>query len=153
MLLELGGKNALIAFPDADLDGVSAAVVDGMNFTWCGQSCGSTSRVFVHAKIYDAVRKNLYKESPEIAAMSAEEVDELRRQLGDIKVRGANPVRPVFTWHHCGLPKPIMHSPHITVPALAARAPPTVPTLRRRASRGTCPSANSSRYRLMRNKQ
>jgi betaine-aldehyde dehydrogenase len=53
--LELGGKNALIAFHDADLDAVSAAVVDGMNFTWCGQSCGSTSRAFVHEKIYDAV--------------------------------------------------------------------------------------------------
>src|SRR2546423_7252795 len=52
--LELGGKNALIAFPDADLDAVSAAVVDGMNFTWCGPSCGSTSRAFVHEKIYDA---------------------------------------------------------------------------------------------------
>ena len=26
-----------------------------MNFTWCGQSCGSTSRAFVHAKIHDAV--------------------------------------------------------------------------------------------------
>jgi betaine-aldehyde dehydrogenase len=55
VLLELGGKNALIAYPDADLEGVSAAVVDGMNFTWCGQSCGSTSRAFVHADIYDAV--------------------------------------------------------------------------------------------------
>jgi betaine-aldehyde dehydrogenase len=55
VLLELGGKNALIAYPDADLDAVSAAVVDGMNFTWCGQSCGSTSRAFVHEKIYDAV--------------------------------------------------------------------------------------------------
>jgi betaine-aldehyde dehydrogenase len=55
VLLELGGKNALIAFADADLDAVSAAVVDGMNFTWCGQSCGSTSRAFIHEKIYDAV--------------------------------------------------------------------------------------------------
>jgi betaine-aldehyde dehydrogenase len=55
VLLELGGKNALIAFPDADLDAVAAAIVDGMNFTWCGQSCGSTSRAFVHANIYDAV--------------------------------------------------------------------------------------------------
>src|SRR5437763_8722827 len=55
VLLELGGKNALSAFPDADLEGVAAAIVDGMNFTWCGQSCGSTSRAFVHAKIYDAV--------------------------------------------------------------------------------------------------
>jgi len=55
LLLELGGKNALIAFADADADEVAAAAVAGMNFTWCGQSCGSTSRAFVHAAIYDAV--------------------------------------------------------------------------------------------------
>jgi betaine-aldehyde dehydrogenase len=55
VLLELGGKNALIAYPDADLEAVSAAVVDGMNFTWCGQSCGSTSRAFVHERIYAQV--------------------------------------------------------------------------------------------------
>jgi betaine-aldehyde dehydrogenase len=59
--LELGGKNALIAFPDADLDAVSAAVVDGMNFTWCGQSCGSTSRAFVHERIYDVVLERVQK--------------------------------------------------------------------------------------------
>jgi betaine-aldehyde dehydrogenase len=55
LLLELGGKNALIAYADADPDDVAAAAVGGMNFTWCGQSCGSTSRAFVHAAIYDAV--------------------------------------------------------------------------------------------------
>ena len=55
VLLELGGKNALIAFPDADPDAVAAAAVSGMNFTWCGQSCGSTSRAFLHADIHDAV--------------------------------------------------------------------------------------------------
>lgn len=55
VLLELGGKNALIAYPDADPDDVAAAVVAGMNFTWCGQSCGSTSRAFLHRDIYDAV--------------------------------------------------------------------------------------------------
>jgi betaine-aldehyde dehydrogenase len=55
VLLELGGKNALIAYPDADPDAVAAGVVGGMNFTWCGQSCGSTSRAFIHEKIYDAV--------------------------------------------------------------------------------------------------
>jgi betaine-aldehyde dehydrogenase len=55
VLLELGGKNALIAFPDADPDEVAQAVVAGMNFTWCGQSCGSTSRAFLHEAIHDAV--------------------------------------------------------------------------------------------------
>jgi len=55
VMLELGGKNALIAFADADPDEVAAGMVAGMNFTWCGQSCGSTSRAFIHASIYDAV--------------------------------------------------------------------------------------------------
>ena len=55
LLLELGGKNALIAYPDADPDEVAAGAVGGMNFTWCGQSCGSTSRAFVHRAIYDTV--------------------------------------------------------------------------------------------------
>ena len=30
-------------------------MIGGMNFTWCGQSCGSTSRAFIHEKIYEAV--------------------------------------------------------------------------------------------------
>ena len=47
-MLELGGKNALIAFADADPDAVAAGIVAGMNFAWCGQSCGSTSRAFLH---------------------------------------------------------------------------------------------------------
>jgi betaine-aldehyde dehydrogenase len=54
-LLELGGKNALLAFPDADIDKLVEGVVRGMNFTWAGQSCGSTSRVFLHDSHYDAV--------------------------------------------------------------------------------------------------
>src|SRR3989440_4145091 len=53
VMLELGGKNALIAYPDADADEVASAVVAGMNFTWCGQSCGSTSRAFIHQGSYD----------------------------------------------------------------------------------------------------
>jgi betaine-aldehyde dehydrogenase len=54
--LELGGKNALIAYPDADPRKVAAAAVEGMNFAWtAGQSCGSTTRIFLHQKIHDAV--------------------------------------------------------------------------------------------------
>jgi acyl-CoA reductase-like NAD-dependent aldehyde dehydrogenase len=53
--LELGGKNALLAFPDADPDEVAAGAVAGMNFTWAGQSCGSTSRLLVHESQSGAV--------------------------------------------------------------------------------------------------
>jgi betaine-aldehyde dehydrogenase len=55
VLLELGGKNALIAFPDADVEKLIAGAVRGMNFTWAGQSCGSTSRAFLHESIHDRV--------------------------------------------------------------------------------------------------
>jgi betaine-aldehyde dehydrogenase len=55
VLLELGGKNALIAYPGVDIDKLVAGAVAGMNFTWAGQSCGSTSRVFLHESIHDQV--------------------------------------------------------------------------------------------------
>ncbi|MGH3318373.1 MAG: aldehyde dehydrogenase family protein [Nocardioidaceae bacterium] len=54
--LELGGKNAQIVMPDADLDAAAAGAVQGMNFTWtAGQSCGSTSRLLLHESIADKV--------------------------------------------------------------------------------------------------
>ncbi|HET6185395.1 MAG TPA: aldehyde dehydrogenase family protein, partial [Trebonia sp.] len=51
--LELGGKNPLVVFPDANLDEAVDGAVRGMNFTWQGQSCGSTSRLLVHEGIHD----------------------------------------------------------------------------------------------------
>ena len=62
--LELGGKNPMIVFPDADLDAAVEGAVRGMNFTWQGQSCGSTSRLFLHKDIHDAFVAKL-KESVE----------------------------------------------------------------------------------------
>jgi len=59
VLLELGGKNALIAYSDCDPDKIADAIVAGMNFGWCGQSCGSTSRAFLHDDLHDAVISKL----------------------------------------------------------------------------------------------
>lgn len=53
--LELGGKNPLIAFGDADPDKIAACSVGGMNFGWQGQSCGSMSRILLHESIHDDV--------------------------------------------------------------------------------------------------
>lgn len=51
---ELGGKNPMIVFPDADVEQAADAAVRGMNFTRVqGQSCGSTSRLFLHEDVYD----------------------------------------------------------------------------------------------------
>ena len=51
--LELGGKNPMIVFPDADYKAALAAALGGMNFAWQGQSCGSTSRLFLHESLHD----------------------------------------------------------------------------------------------------
>jgi len=57
---ELGGKNAMIVFPDADVEAAVAGAVNGMNLTVCqGQSCGSNSRILVHAQAYDAFLEGL----------------------------------------------------------------------------------------------
>lgn len=53
--LELGGKNPFIVFPDADLDRVVEMAIAGMNFSWAGQSCGSTSRLLLHTDVHDEV--------------------------------------------------------------------------------------------------
>jgi acyl-CoA reductase-like NAD-dependent aldehyde dehydrogenase len=53
--LELGGKNAMVIFPDVDVDAAVQGAIYGMNFNVCqGQSCGSNSRVLVHRSLYDA---------------------------------------------------------------------------------------------------
>jgi betaine-aldehyde dehydrogenase len=65
VLLELGGKNALIAYPDAEIDKLVNGIIAGMNFTWSGQSCGSTSRVFLHASIHDEVLDKVVKLLPQ----------------------------------------------------------------------------------------
>jgi betaine-aldehyde dehydrogenase len=55
VILELGGKNAAIVCADADIEKAASGLIAGMNFAWCGQSCGSTSRAFLHEDIHDAV--------------------------------------------------------------------------------------------------
>jgi betaine-aldehyde dehydrogenase len=62
VVLELGGKNALVADRGTDPDRVAAACIDGMNLAWAGQSCGSTSRAFLHDDIHDAVVERLADE-------------------------------------------------------------------------------------------
>jgi betaine-aldehyde dehydrogenase len=62
LTLELGGKNALIACADAAPADVADGVVRGMNFRYVtGQSCNSTSRVYLHTDIHDATLPEIVK--------------------------------------------------------------------------------------------
>ena len=57
--LELGGKNPIVIFPDADPRKAALAAIKGMNMNRQGQSCSSTSRVFVHSSLHDSVVSEL----------------------------------------------------------------------------------------------
>lgn len=64
--LELGGKNPIIIFPDADPKKAAVAVVKAMNMNRQGQSCSSTSRVLVHESLHDALAGELARVASEI---------------------------------------------------------------------------------------
>lgn len=60
LILELGGNNAIIITPDADLKLAVPAVVFGAVGT-AGQRCTTTRRLIVHESIYDKVKDSLVK--------------------------------------------------------------------------------------------
>ena len=59
-LLELGGNNAIIITPTADLNIVLPGAVFGAVGT-CGQRCTSTRRLIVHEDVYDTVKNAIAK--------------------------------------------------------------------------------------------
>lgn len=82
--LELGGKNPFIVFPDASVENVATAAVTGMNFGLQGQSCGSTSRLFVHESIYDAVVKAV---AEKVKALRVGDPFQWSTQMGALNTR------------------------------------------------------------------
>ena len=59
-ILELGGNNAIIVTPDAELKTAITAIVFGAVGT-AGQRCTSTRRVIIHESIYNKVRASILK--------------------------------------------------------------------------------------------
>jgi acyl-CoA reductase-like NAD-dependent aldehyde dehydrogenase len=51
--LELGGKSPMLVMPDVDLDQAVEGAIAGMRFTRQGQSCTSTSRIYVHSSQFE----------------------------------------------------------------------------------------------------
>ena len=57
-LLELGGNNAIIITPDADLEITIVGALFGAVGT-CGQRCTSTRRLIIHESVYEEVKQKL----------------------------------------------------------------------------------------------
>ncbi|MBU0506803.1 MAG: aldehyde dehydrogenase family protein [bacterium] len=102
LTLELGGKDPMIVFEDADLDLASSAAVWGA-FCNSGQICASVERVYVHKEVYDeflsliiSKTKQLRQgegvsESIDVGAMTAKmQLDKVNAQVQEAVQRGAN---------------------------------------------------------------
>lgn len=79
---------------------------------------------------YMSFKKDFYQEVPELAAMTKEEVEELRMSLENIKVVGKSCPKPVTCWAHCGLSKKVMEvlkkSNYLTPTPIQAQAIPAI---------------------------
>src|SRR5436190_2434369 len=71
VVLELGGKDPMIVFEDANLDLAARAAVWGA-FCNSGQSCSSVERLYVHERVADALTRRI-----------VENVRQLKQGVGD----------------------------------------------------------------------
>uniref|UniRef100_H2YF65 Probable ATP-dependent RNA helicase DDX46 n=1 Tax=Ciona savignyi TaxID=51511 RepID=H2YF65_CIOSA len=64
-----------------------------------------------HASInYEPFRKNFYVEVPELAALTSEQVEVMRLDMENIKVRGKNCPKPIQSWVQAGVSFKMMNS-------------------------------------------
>ncbi len=63
--MELGGKNALLVLPDANLKRAARVAIEGA-FNNCGQVCINWERLYVHTAVYDAFREEIIRQTREL---------------------------------------------------------------------------------------
>ncbi len=74
VIQELGGNNAVIIAPGANMEMAIKSVVFGAVGT-AGQRCTSTRRLIIHESVYDAVRKSLLTAYESVAARIGHPLD------------------------------------------------------------------------------
>lgn len=86
-ILELGGNNAMIITPNADLEMAIPTIVFGAVGT-AGQRCTSTRRVIIHESIYEDVKSKLVSAYKQVAQRIGDPLDE-KNLVGPLIDRGA----------------------------------------------------------------
>jgi acyl-CoA reductase-like NAD-dependent aldehyde dehydrogenase len=99
--LELGGKDPMIVFEDANIVRAVAGAVWG-GLTNLGQSCTSVERIYIQQNIYDDFKAEMVKQvewikqktdkdgDADVGAMTVGfQVDIIKKQLDDAKLKGA----------------------------------------------------------------
>ncbi len=100
--LEMGGKDPMIVFEDANLERAAAGAIWGA-FTNTGQSCTSVEKLFLQESIYEEFKKILVRETlkmtqstdsdggTDIGPMTTDaQVKVIAEQINDAREKGAN---------------------------------------------------------------
>ncbi len=74
VVLELGGKDPMIVFEDANLDLAAGAAIWGA-FCNAGQSCSSVERLYVHQDVADELTKKIVERTKQLKVGSGDQAD------------------------------------------------------------------------------
>jgi len=102
VLIEAGGKDAMIVDEDADLEAAVDATVWGACSN-AGQTCAGVERVYVHERVYDQFLDKLVTATKDVTALDApgtkvgpitmpSQIDIIRRHIDDALARGGRAV-------------------------------------------------------------
>ncbi len=102
VLIEAGGKDALLVAEDADVEAAADAAAWGA-FSNAGQTCAGVERVYVHERVHDAFLESLSRRAGELASghhpdaqfgpmTLPSQVDIVRRHIDDAIARGGTAV-------------------------------------------------------------
>jgi succinate-semialdehyde dehydrogenase/glutarate-semialdehyde dehydrogenase len=72
--MELGGKNALLVLPDADLKHSATVAIEG-SFNNSGQVCINFERLYIHEKIYEPFKAELVRQLDKVRLGSGHSFD------------------------------------------------------------------------------
>jgi len=102
VIIEAGGKDAVIVDEDADVDAAADAVLWGACSN-AGQTCTGVERVYVHERVYDEFLSSLLDKARDLSAEDSpdakigpitmpEQLDVIRSHIGDALERGGRAV-------------------------------------------------------------
>lgn len=72
VVAEMGGKNAIVVYPDADMDEAIAGILASA-FGHAGQKCSACSRVLVHRDVYPTLQRRLIEAARSLPVGPADE--------------------------------------------------------------------------------
>ena len=101
-------KNAVVLYQEDYNEYMKEDTFNDVEEAWLKLRKSATERkelkLVNHSLInYELFKKNLYVECKEISNLTHEQIEQIRKNNGDIKVRGKNICNPILNWYQCGL--------------------------------------------------